>query len=762
MLSLLLEAALRSLLLGAIVWFSLKILRIRDPRVHMTAWIVVLLASLTMPAMMRWMVVTLPTAAPPLRIIEMIGSAPASLLPPTAAPTEANATSIAPPVAVAPLDGPVAPITIAHTVDWLAVATAIYLAVAGVLLLRLLVGIVLTWRLTRAARPIGEGWAPNVRVSDVVGVPVTFGTTILLPPDCAQWTPAKRRAVLSHESAHVVHGDFYVLLLAALNRAVFWFSPFAWWQLTRLAELAEMISDDAAIEVLADRPSYADILLDLAGDVRRAPAGLAMARAATVRQRVERILSAHGLPKATSWRTQALVAAGLAPLVAICAVTIAKGTIAQNAPPPATRADGTVITDALDAYVGWYQLNPLHGLAITREGSRLFARQTGGPKFELLAQGEQAFASPDGSAFVVFTSDGDEERASGLTLREAALADRHGKRVDAATAKAVEDVFARRIAAAPDRFRNQAPAPGGRAAVLKMIEEMQHVAPDYTHMSAPLAERTRRHMPELAAMMTALGAVESTFFRGVGPGGYDIYGAKFANGFAEFRLLMGPDGTTEDVIFRPDGNETPGGLAACAQEATSRPVPGSAPIKLLLYNTSGADIQLFELDRDGRRVHRASVGDNRTAPIMTYIARPWVIADAAGQCLEIVLPGQRTRFLTLRPAQSGEDLDRSSSRRSAPMPGSEDALRQYIEAMVRGEPNYDRMTPEVAAASREQLALNHAILAKLGALRAMSFREVTPLDNDIYMVYFAGGSAEWRIGLTQDGKIGRLALGPQY
>jgi len=114
------------------------------------------------------------------------------------------------------------------------------------------------------------------------------------------------------------------------------------------------------------------------------------------------------------------------------------------------------------------------------------------------------------------------------------------------------------------------------------------------------------------------------------------------------------------------------------------------------------------------------------------------------------------------PAQSGEDLDRALGRRSAPMPGSEEALRQYIGAMARGEPDYDHMTPEVAAASREQLALNHAILAKLGALRAMSFRGVTPLDNDIYMVYFAGGSAEWRIGLTQDGKIGRLALGPQY
>ena len=58
-----------------------------------------------------------------------------------------------------------------------------------------------------------------------------------------RWDLAKRRAVLAHEGAHVANRDFYVLLLASLNRAVFWFSPFAWWQLARLAELAEIISD---------------------------------------------------------------------------------------------------------------------------------------------------------------------------------------------------------------------------------------------------------------------------------------------------------------------------------------------------------------------------------------------------------------------------------------------------------------------------------------------------------------------------------------
>jgi len=39
-------------------------------------------------------------------------------------------------------------------------------------------------------------------------------------------------------------------------------------------------------------------------------------------------------------------------------------------------------------------------------------------------------------------------------------------------------------------------------------------------------------------MFAALGAVEQIFFRGVGPGGYDIYGVRFAKGSAEIRLLL--------------------------------------------------------------------------------------------------------------------------------------------------------------------------------------------------------------------------------
>jgi hypothetical protein len=139
----------------------------------------------------------------------------------------------------------------------------------------------------------------------------------LLPAECLGWSPAKRQAVLAHERSHAVRGDFYVLLLAMLHRAVFWFSPFSWWLLSELAKTAELVSDDAAIEVLGDNSAYAEILLDVARSARKASVGIAMARTRIPFQRVDRIL-AFAVPSAKlGWGRQALVAVSLAPLVAM-------------------------------------------------------------------------------------------------------------------------------------------------------------------------------------------------------------------------------------------------------------------------------------------------------------------------------------------------------------------------------------------------------------------------------------------------------------
>jgi hypothetical protein len=281
-------------------------------------------------------------------------------------------------------------------------------------------------------------------------------------------------------------------------------------------------------------------------------------------------------------------------------------------------------------------------------------------------------------------------------------------------------------------------------------------------MSASLAAKIRRQSSELQAMLKAFGAVETIFFRGVGPGGYDIYGVKFANGVAEFRFLLGADGKADDVIFRPDGNNAPGGVVACSDEQGLRSKGETAPIKVLIYNGSGREIQLFKLDQDGKRAAHSTIGEDMSFPIMTYVDSPWVIADGLGKCLEIVLPGQQTRFHTVEESRAGGQPERAMPPRTVPLAGSEEMLRQYIEAIGRGEPNYDRMTSEVATQTRQQLPFNQAILSRLGALRAMSFRGVSGLGSDVYIAHFANGSAEWRIGLVKDGTIGRIALGPQY
>jgi bla regulator protein blaR1 len=846
MLAILAESALRSLLLGGVVWIGLNLMRVRNPHVHMTCWAMVLVASLSMPLLMHWATVTVTVDALQAPAAEHSWPAGSPWSGPSLEPLhDVPATGQGMSAAVGR--------THADAINWLALATAVYALVAGLLLLRLAVGLYLTWRLARAAKPMRAPWTADwsVRVSSVIAGPVTFGSTILLPPQCFDWDVRKRQAVLAHEGAHVANRDFYLLLLASLNRSVFWFSPFAWWHHTRLAELAEIISDATALEVVEDRLSYAEILLDLVQHVRRAPAGIEMARACTVRSRVERILAATAAPAKLGWRRRIGTAAVILPVVIVSA-----GSIAYRAAPASTPAveraadataavrgpqsvsfyslgrasiftisregdalfgqvsgqrklrlaaaeDGTYSYPAaagpilvavgnerqpagpvlsqngrdisairvaelsaqsveadvgrLDSYVGAYHLGLGRLLTVTREGERLSAQETGRPKFEIVPRGVDAFASSHDD-LVVFLRDG-QSKVTQVLLHEPVYGARLAPQVTAARAKAIEQDFSRRIAAAPDRFRDQTPLSGSKEAVLRGIDDMQRGAPNYERMSAPLAVNIRRQASELQAMFKAFGAVESIFFRGVSPGGYDIYGVKFANGVAEFRIRLSDDGKADDVVFRPDGNNKPGGILACSEESGLRATDETAPIKVLIYNGSGSDLQLFKLDAEGKRSAFGTIGQEMTFPVTTYVDSPWVIADQAGKCLEIVLPGQQTRFHTVeangRPG--GAVLPRT-----VPLAGSEATLRQYIEAVGRGEPDYDRMTSEVAAQTRQQLPFNQAIVSRLGALRAMSFRGVSGLGSDIYIAQFANGSAEWRIGLLKDGTIGRIALGPQY
>jgi BlaR1 peptidase M56/Domain of unknown function (DUF3471) len=756
MLELLVESALRSIVLGGAVWLGLCALRVRNPQLRMSAWTAVLLVSLAMPALTPWMRVTVPIHEPP-RLVKISWTNVPGIAPRTATPRSTPqhpAVELPRPPAAASHanDLPAAP---PSGIDWWLLATVIYVVIAGAMLLRSLIGLLLMWRVVHAAHPIRDSWTGgrDVRVSDVVTVPVTFASTILLPAAASTWTARKRLAALLHEGSHVANGDFYVLLLAGINRAVFWFNPFTWWLFACLADLAENISDDAAIEGLTDRRRYADILLDVASRARRLPGGLAMARPSTVRRRVQRILAMTTIPARISSHRRWLIAAALVPPAALSGGTVAFSVAHQSAAPPTVSLP--LAPTQLDRYVGQFELYVTSVISITRDGGQLFAQFTGQPKSRLTAIRDHEFVNEGGDANLTFVTDGDVPAAE-IVLREPNTGQRRAPRIDAAMANAIETNALRRIAAAPDRFRDQTPMSGGKTALRQTIEDLRRGEINGEGMSAQLTDKLRRQLSQMQTTMRELGAVESIFFRGVGPGGYDIYGVKFASGYAEFRIDVAPDGTIEDVNFIPGGDGTLGGIADCALEPTLKPARDTAPIKLSITNRSGAGARLFLLDGAGRRLARGTIENDASTSVYTAIAHPLIITDASEQCREIVLPGDVTRFHIIEPSGA------STVRRSAPIPGSDEALQRHIDEVRRGTPDYDRMTPHVAAATRQLLPQQQAILAKLGALRSMSFRGVSPSDNDIYMVQFANGSAEWQIGLVNEGRIASMMLGPQY
>jgi beta-lactamase regulating signal transducer with metallopeptidase domain len=372
MLEIVVRAATCTLLLALVVKLCLWTLRVRHPKLLLSAWTAVLIASVAMPVLQR-----LPSAVPaplsrsfsPVGIVNPGVAAP---LPPLSVISSTIFSSGATAARGLKTNRQIA---------WRTWLTDGYVLVATLLILRLLLGLVLSLRMLRATQPVSAEWAVGrkLRTSTWIGAPVTIGTSVLLPAECVNWDTRRRQAVLAHEGSHVARGDFYVQLLSQVNRAVFWFSPLAWWLHGRLTVLAELASDDAAIEALGDRPSYAAILLDIAGLPRNPSIGVAMARPTTVSQRIERILAQEMTPGRVSRFRQTIIALGVAPLALLTAVLFAKAApqeALKEQEAPHTRI--TIDPKLLDSYVGFYLNAATNSLMIVaREDDHLLTRRAG-------------------------------------------------------------------------------------------------------------------------------------------------------------------------------------------------------------------------------------------------------------------------------------------------------------------------------------------------------------------------------------------------
>jgi GWxTD domain-containing protein len=341
------RAAVLAGTVGALLWVA----RIKDAHLKLTAWTIVLIATLLMP-LAAPLTPRLSISVPRFMAQARDGNAP---LQPT------FEIPVAPRFKAAPRKS--------FTPRWTDITAGLWLLTALTMLSRLLLGLRLSARLIRSSRPIEDG----IQECALVRVPITVGVirpVVILPSDWRDWPAAKLRAVTAHERAHVARHDPLRQLAASIYRSVAWFHPLAWWLRTQIAELAEEASDDAAIAAGEDRVKYAEALLSF---IERTPSrvhweGVSMANGKTRMRRIDRILDHNReLSRPSNHRTLAALVLAALPLIYLA--TASRPVWAQA--PVAPVAD-TKVCGGSPAYANW--LNQDVAYIITNEERQAFER----------------------------------------------------------------------------------------------------------------------------------------------------------------------------------------------------------------------------------------------------------------------------------------------------------------------------------------------------------------------------------------------------
>ena len=330
MLLLLVNAALRTLVLAAVAGLVVASFRVKATSARLFTWTAVLYAALLLPFPL-WLLPSIPVPLPVLPQTAVLSASSDIATTSFAKPPvnqEPQKQSLAGRGRLSPEFGAGIPAIAGQesseksiavrieSLSWTSIATAIYLAAVLVLLLRFLIGLAITKRLVKRSqeltdqrlRSILSSRTPSnssltrVRQSPAIAVPITVGpirATILLPSNWREWDDERLEAVMTHELSHVFRHDPLTHCITLLYRAIFWFSPLSWWLQAHIAELAEQASDEAALSGGADRNRYARTLLGFFETLHAAPRrvwweGVSMAHAGQAEKRLERILGWKG------------------------------------------------------------------------------------------------------------------------------------------------------------------------------------------------------------------------------------------------------------------------------------------------------------------------------------------------------------------------------------------------------------------------------------------------------------------------------------
>ncbi|HEX5069323.1 MAG TPA: TonB family protein [Vicinamibacterales bacterium] len=334
------DAALRGLIVAAIMGTLLVFLPRQSARLRLRAWTFVLYALLAMP------------------IAGLIAPVWREVIP--SVPVFDGVRALESVVIVAHTGGVVpaaeAQAVAAPGMDWPAVAAAIYFTGLAWFGFQAVLGWDYVRRLRQRSHAIDDAQVldrvlrhsvaadlrnpPLLKQSPDLFSPVTMSVRrpiVVLPDDWASWPSEQLEGVLVHELSHVARKDALTQGLALACRAIFWFSPVVWWLQRHLSRLAELASDESALAAGVDRLAYADTLLAffVRAQARSRPVSwhLAMARRddANAARRIEQVLSWKGDPDMNMTRMKVILAGvgvAMAPLTILAAsVQVAPATL---------------------------------------------------------------------------------------------------------------------------------------------------------------------------------------------------------------------------------------------------------------------------------------------------------------------------------------------------------------------------------------------------------------------------------------------------
>jgi DNA-binding transcriptional MerR regulator len=191
---------------------------------------------------------------------------------------------------------------------------------------------------------------------------------------------------------------------------------------------------------------------------------------------------------------------------------------------------------------GHYQLEEGEGFIVTYRDGHLFTRVTGQVEVEAFPEGDDQFFLKVVPAQITFVRDS-QNVVSGLVLHQHGY-DHVASRVDEAVTQSIEDALAERI-------KTKTPLPDSETLLRRIIAEHQRGEPDYEQMRPPLAALAHEQVVMIQADLARMGPLQDVSFKGVGPGGWDVYDVHFEQGHMEWGFVLASDGKFSGIYLRP-------------------------------------------------------------------------------------------------------------------------------------------------------------------------------------------------------------------